>query len=68
MGSSRSWDGTFDSSREANRDIEDLILDTMDGNEIGRTTTETKPLYVAAIDDEYCLAIDNTKLYQLNFE
>ena len=36
MGSNRSWDGTFDSSREANRDIEDLILDTMDGNEIGR--------------------------------
>lgn len=36
MGSNRSWDGTFDSSREANRDIGDILLDTMDGNEIGR--------------------------------
>ncbi len=45
-----------------------VILYNLDGNEIGRTTTETKPLYVAAIDDEYCLALDNTKLYQLNFE
>ena len=36
MGSKREWDGTFDGSHEANRSIEDLILDTMDGNEIGK--------------------------------
>ena len=36
MGSNRDWDGRFDSSREANRDIEDILLDAMDGNEIGR--------------------------------
>jgi hypothetical protein len=35
MGSGRSWDGSFEDSKEANRDIEDLILDVMDGNEIG---------------------------------
>ena len=36
MGSSREWDGSFETSKEANRSIEDLILDTMDGNEIGK--------------------------------
>jgi hypothetical protein len=36
MGSSREWDGSFETSREANRDIEDILLDTMDGNEIGK--------------------------------
>ena len=40
MGSNRSWDGTFDSSREADRSIEDLLLDTMAGNEIGRASDD----------------------------
>lgn len=40
MGSNRSWDGKFDSSLEANRSIEDLILDVMDGNEIGKATDD----------------------------
>lgn len=40
MGSSRSWDGTHEDSKEANRDIKDLILDTMSGNEIGKATDD----------------------------
>ncbi len=36
MGSNREWNGSFESSREANREIEDLLLDTMEGKEIGR--------------------------------
>jgi hypothetical protein len=36
MGSNRSWDGTFESSKEADRSVEELILDRMDGNEIGK--------------------------------
>lgn len=36
MGSSRSWDGSFEDSKEANRDIEEILLDTMAGNEIGK--------------------------------
>ncbi len=40
MGSNRDWDGTFESSREANRDIGDTLLDIMDGNEIGRASDD----------------------------
>lgn len=40
MGSSREWDGTFESSREANRDLEDILLDTMGGNEIGKASDD----------------------------
>lgn len=36
MGSNREWDGTFESSKEANRDIEDILLDAIDGKEIGK--------------------------------
>lgn len=36
MGSSREWNGSFEDSKEANRDIEDILLDAMDGNEIAR--------------------------------
>ena len=36
MGSSREWDGSFENSKEANRDIEDILLDVMDGNCIGK--------------------------------
>ena len=36
MGSNREWNGSFEDSKEANRSIEDLILDTMDGKEIGK--------------------------------
>ena len=40
MGSSREWDGTYDSSKEADRSIEDLLLDTMSGNEIGKASDD----------------------------
>ena len=40
MGSNRDWDGTFESSKEANRDIEDLLLDTMEGKEIGKASDD----------------------------
>lgn len=40
MGSNRDWDGTFESSKEANRSIEDLLLDTMDGNIIGKASDD----------------------------
>lgn len=36
MGSSRNWDGSFETSKEANRDLEDIFLDAMDGNYIGK--------------------------------
>ena len=31
----RDWNGSFEDSKEANREIEDQLLDIMDGNEIG---------------------------------
>lgn len=40
MSSNRSWDGTFETSKEANRDIEDILLDMMDGNEIGKASDD----------------------------
>ena len=40
MGSNREWDGTFESSKEANRDIKDLLLDTMEGKEIGEASDD----------------------------
>lgn len=36
MGSNREWDGSFERSREANREIEEILLDAIDGNEIGK--------------------------------
>lgn len=33
---SREWNGSFEDSKEANRDLEDIFLDTLNGNEIGR--------------------------------
>lgn len=40
MGSNRSWDGTFDSSKEADRSVEEALLDIMEGNEIGKATDD----------------------------
>lgn len=40
MGSSRKWDGTFETSREANRDIEDIMLSAMSGDEIGKASDD----------------------------
>ena len=37
MGSNRDWDGTFENSKEANRSIEEILLDMMEGNEIGKS-------------------------------
>lgn len=36
MSSSREWDGTYENSREANRDFDDIFLDALHGNEIGK--------------------------------
>ncbi len=40
MGSSRGWNGSFEDSKEANRDIEDILLDVMSGNEIGKASDD----------------------------
>ncbi|MDO4527047.1 MAG: hypothetical protein Q4B87_03085 [Candidatus Saccharibacteria bacterium] len=36
MSSSREWDGSYEKSREANRDFDDIFLDALYGNEIGK--------------------------------
>lgn len=38
------------------------------GNQIGKITSDTKPLFVAAVSDKYVLALDNTKLYELDLK
>ncbi len=45
-----------------------IILFDVDGNEIGRITADTKPLFVAAVSKDFVLAIDNTRIYKLNLE
>lgn len=45
-----------------------IILFDFEGNEIGRITADTKPLFVAAVSKDYILALDNTRIYKLNLE
>lgn len=45
-----------------------VIAYDFEGNEIARITAVTKPLFVAAVSDNYVLALDNTKLYKLDLK
>lgn len=40
MGSNRSWDGTFDTSKEADRSVEQALIDTINGVEIGKASDD----------------------------